>query len=430
MNPAAATTTRSSGQSGGRRHEHPLDRVVVVGASLAGLRACETLRAEGFIGAIALVGAEAHRPYDRPPLSKKLLAGDWGADRIKLRNDESFDALGLELRLGVPAAALDTDARAVVLADGTELPYDAAIIATGSTPKWLPGTAELPTTHVLRTLDDALALRRELEREGTRLVVIGAGFIGLEVAATARRRGAEVTVLEAAAAPLVRGVGAELGRELAAFHADEGVTITTGVSVAAVDERGVELGHGTRIDADAVVIGIGVSPATAWLDGSGLVLGDGVVVAPTLAAGPPGVFVAGDIARWTNPKFGDAVRIEHWTNAAEQGSVAARNVLAAANGGELEVHDAVPFVWSDQYSHRIQFLGRSTTADGAPADWELLVGSFESRKFVAAYHDRGQLRGVLGLDLPRLLMRYRQLLDRGASLTDARALAAEQQAAS
>ena len=186
----------------------PLERVVVVGASLAGLRACETLRHEGYGGAITLVGAERHRPYDRPPLSKKLLAGDWEPDRIRLRSDLSFDALGLDARLGVAADGLDTTARAVHLADGTEVPYDGLIVATGSAAKRLPGTDGLRNVHVLRTLDDALALRRAIDREGASVAVIGADFIGLEVAATARRLGAQVCVLEGASAPMIRGVGA------------------------------------------------------------------------------------------------------------------------------------------------------------------------------------------------------------------------------
>jgi len=403
---------------------HPLDRVVVVGASLAGLRACETLRSEGFDGTITLVGAEAHRPYDRPPLSKKLLAGDWEPERIALRHDDALDALGLDLRLGVPAGGLDTAARAVVLADGTEVPYDGLILATGSAPRRLAGTEGLAGVHVLRTLDDALALRSVLSVEGARVVVIGAGFIGFEVAATAHRRGADVTVIEAAAAPLIRGVGAELGTALAAIHHDEGVPVITGVTVGAVDDRGVALAGGERLDADAVVVGIGASPVTAWLDGSGLDLRDGVVVTPTLAAGPPGVFAAGDIARWTNPRFGDEARIEHWTNAAEQGALAARNLLAAAGGAEQGVSDAVPFVWSEQYAHRIQFLGRSTTRDGEPAAWELITGSFDERRFAAVYHDAGELRGAVGIGLPKV-MRFQRLLERGATLGEARSFGAE-----
>lgn len=408
-----------------------LERVVVVGASLAGLRACEALRTGGFGGTIVLVGAEPHVPYDRPPLSKKFLAGEWDADRITLRQPDSFAALGLDTRLGVPAVGLDTTARAVVLADGTELPYDGVILATGAAPRRLPGTDGNPFVHVLRTLDDAVALRAVLDRPGVRLIVIGAGFIGLEVAATARRSGADVVVLEAADAPLVRGAGPDLGARLAGFHDDEGVAIHTSVTVTSIgtsdDGTGavVRLGDGRALAADAVVVGIGVAPATGWLDGSGLELRDGVVTAPTLAAGPPGVFAAGDLVRWTHPRYGAEMRIEHWTNAAEQGALAAQNLVASAAGGELAESATVPFVWSDQYEHRIQLLGRSTAPDGSHAAWTALVGTPGDGPFVAGYHHDGVLLGVLGLDLPRLVMKYRGLLADGAPVADAVTLGEE-----
>lgn len=409
------------------RVERPgLDRIVVVGASLAGLRACETLRTEGFGGAIVLVGAEDRLPYDRPPLSKQFLAGTWEADRIALRHPDAVEALGLDLRLGVPAIGLDTTVRSVVLADGTDVAYDGLVIGTGSAPRRLPGTAGHANVHVLRTLDDAIALRRAITTPGTRLVVIGAGFIGLEVAATAKQAGADVSVVEAARAPLVRGAGADLGTALAAIHDDAGVPIRCGVTVSGIEPDAVLLADGTRLAADAVLVGIGAAPVTDWLAGSGLELRDGVVVSPTLAAGPSAVFAAGDVARWTHPGLDEELRVEHWTNAAEHGALAARNLLAAAGGGEPAAADAVPFVWSDQYGKRIQLLGRSTTVDGAAAEWTLLLGGLESRRFLAAYHDGGRLRGVLGLDMPRQLMKYRPLLARGAVLADAQRLAAEQ----
>lgn len=406
----------------------PLERVVVVGGSLAGLRACEALRQDGFSGSLVLVGEERHRPYDRPPLSKRFLAGEWDESRLALRRGDPVAALGLDARLGVPAAGLDTDARVVALADGTTVAYDGLIVATGSRPRVLSGASDHPSVHVLRTLDDAVALRAAIVTPGCRLAVIGAGFIGLEVAATARQAGADVVVLEAAPAPLVRGLGADLGAAVAAVHTDRGVDVRCGVSVTGVDALGVHLGGGEVVGVDAVLVGIGAEPATGWLAGSGLTLRDGVVTGPTLAAGPPGVYAAGDIARWPHPRCGEELRIEHWTNAAEQGELAARNLLAAAAGGAPADADAVPFVWSDQYHHRIQLLGRSTTAAGAPAEFEVLVGSLGERRFLAAYHDGGRLRGVLGLDVPRLLMGYRTLVGDGAPLAAAVALAAEQRA--
>jgi NADPH-dependent 2,4-dienoyl-CoA reductase/sulfur reductase-like enzyme len=403
-------------------------RIVVVGGSLAGLRACETLRSAGFGGTITLIGAERHRPYDRPPLSKQFLAGTWDADRIALRKDDAFDALGLDVRLGVPAAGLDLDARSVSLADGSDVPFDGLIIATGAHPRRLPGQPDTPNVHMLRSLDDAIALRAAIVEPGVRVVVIGAGFIGLEVAATARQAGAEVVVLEGAPAPLIRGAGAELGTALAAIHPDNGVDIRTGVAVAGIEDGGVRLGDSTLVAADHVVVGIGVAPTTAWLDGSGLELRDGVVTRPTLSTGVPGVFAAGDLVRWHNPTFDEEMRVEHWTNAAEHGALAARNLLAVAAGGEAAEYTAVPFVWSDQYEHRIQFLGRSTTPDGAAAESRVVIGSPDERRFLAFYESAGRLRGVLGLNVPRFVMRYRALLDARAGIDDALALAAGQRA--
>lgn len=408
--------------------QRTVDRIVVVGGSLAGLRACEALRSGGFAGSITLVSAEGHRPYDRPPLSKQLLAGRWEPDRVALRTDAQFDALALDVRFGVPAAGLDLDTRSIGLTDGTELAFDGLIIATGSHPRRLPGQGDQDHVHELRTLDDAVRLRRAISRPGACVAVIGAGFIGLEVAATARRAGAEVTVLEAAPSPLTRGAGAELGRALAAIHPDQGVDVRCGVEVGAIETGGVRLGDGSLIDADTIVVGVGVVPTTGWLNGSGLELRDGVVTAPTLSTGVPGVYAAGDLVRWVNPRFDEEMRVEHWTNAAEQGALAARNLLAEAAGTTPTAYDAVPFVWSDQYDHRIQFLGRSTTPSGAPAQPQIVIGSSEERRFLAFYGDEGRLRGVLGLNVSRLVMKYRALLERRADLDEALALAAAQHA--
>ena len=337
-----------------------VEHVVVVGASLAGLRACETLRTDGFTGRVTLIGAEQHLPYDRPPLSKKLLAGEWEPDRIALRQPDDVDALGLDLRLGVPAAALDVDGRAVELADGTVVPFDGLILATGSAPRRLPGQ------------QDAGATSTSCARSTTRSPC-GRG------SPTARRRssssapassasrsprpraaeGCAVTVLEGLPAPLIRGLGAEMGAAATAVHAAEGIDIRCDVTVAELRADGVVLGDGTLVPADVVVVGIGVAPATAWLDGSGLELRDGVVCDATLAAGPPLVYAAGDIARWPNELYGEEMRVEHWTNAAEQGAAAARNLLVDAAGGTPVPYAPVPFFWSDQARHRIQFLGRA-----------------------------------------------------------------------
>jgi NADPH-dependent 2,4-dienoyl-CoA reductase/sulfur reductase-like enzyme len=408
-----------------------IEHVVVVGASLAGLRACETLRTDGFAGRVTLVGAEAEVPYDRPPLSKKVLAGEWEPDRIRLRKPEAFDELGLDLRLGVRATGLDTERRVLSLADGSELAYQGLVIATGAAPRRLSDQPALDGVCELRTLADALDLRSRLAEHSTRVTVIGAGFIGLEVAATARQAGCVVTVLEGAPSPLIRGLGTVLGDAVAGVHARHDVDLRCGVTVAAiegVDGRvsGVRLGDGTLIGSDVVVVGIGVAPATEWLAGSGLEVWDGIVCDDTLWTGRPGVYAAGDCARWHNHVFDphdDAVmRVEHWTNAAEQGASAARNLLAVAGGGTPTPYESVPFFWSDQFESRIQFVGRAHGDD----EVHVFAGSTDG-SFAALYGWQDRLRGVLGVSMPKMVMPFRNLiaakatwaeaLDKAASLT-------------
>ena len=399
--------------------------IVVVGASLAGLRAGETLRTDGYAGPVTLIGAEEHVPYDRPPLSKKLLAGEWEPDRIALRPPDAIAELGIDLRLGVPAAALDTEGRAVVLADGSTVPYEGLVIATGSATRRLPGQHDVSSVHELRTLDDALALRSRIADGTARVVVIGAGFIGLEVAATARAKGCHVTVLEGLPAPLVRGLGEEMGVLATAAHVADGIDIRCDVTVTALADDGVTLGDGSSVPADVIVVGIGVAPATGWLDDSGLQLRDGVVCDETLWAGVPGVYAAGDVARWPNALYGEEMRVEHWTNAAEQGALAARNVLASLGGGEGTPYAPVPFFWSDQHRHRIQFLGRSATTGGDRV--EVVVGDPAEHRFLALYGRGDRLWGALGVNAPKLVMPYRKLLADAASWDDALALSATQQ---
>jgi len=403
-----------------------MQRVVVVGASLAGLRACETLRTEGYTGTIILIGEEEHLPYDRPPLSKKLLAGEWEPDRIALRKPEALEELGLELRLGVRATGLDLDGRAVLLADGSPVPFDGLVLATGSRTRRLPGQDAAPEVRELRTLDDSLALRELIAGGTARVVVVGAGFIGLEVAATAHSLGCSVTVLEAAEAPLIRGLGAEMGRATTSIH--DGFTIRCGVAVERLQADGIALAGGEWVPADVVVVGIGVAPATDWLDGSGLELRDGVVCDETLQAGVPGVYAAGDLARWPNELYGVEMRLEHWTNAAEQGAAAAHNLLATAAGGEGTAYAPVPFFWSDQAPHRIQFLGHGGGADDE-VEAEIVVGAPADGRFLALYGRRGRLLGALGVNAPRLVMPYRPLLATAATWDDARSLADQQREA-
>ena len=398
-------------------------RIVVVGSSLAGLRACETLRQDGFEGTITMVGAETEAPYDRPPLSKKLLSGEWDADRIRLRKPDDLAGLHLTMELGRAAVALDTANRTVTLADDTVLPYDGVVIATGSSPRRLPNQPSLDGVLELRTLADSMYLRERIADGTAHVVVIGAGFVGLEVAATARQKGCSVTVLEGAAAPLMRGLGAEMGVAAASVHARNGVDLRCGVQVKAIEGdaarvTSVRLADDTVVRADVVVVGVGVAPAVEWLGSSGLALRDGVVCDVHLNAGAPGVYAAGDCARWPNGVFFGhddcEMRIEHWTNAAEQGAAAARNLLAWLRNAEQTPFESVPFFWSDQFDSRIQFIGRAHGGD----DLHMVAGSPDGA-FATLYSWEGRLRGVLGVSMPRMVMPLRALVAQRASIDDA-----------
>jgi NADPH-dependent 2,4-dienoyl-CoA reductase/sulfur reductase-like enzyme len=389
--------------------------VVVVGASLAGLRAAEALRREGFDGRLIVVGAEAHLPYDRPPLSKQFLAGEQQAEDLALRK-APYEELDLDLRLGVRAAGLDLADRAVELADGSGLPFDGLVLATGASPRTLPGQPDLDGVVVLRTLDDAADLRARLAA-GPRVVVIGAGFIGSEVAATCRGLGLDVTVLEALPAPMVRGLGPELGAACGELHRDHGVDLRLGVGVAGIEgdthvER-VRLADGSAVEADVVVVGVGVAPNTQWLEGSGLTIENGVVCDETLLAAP-GVVAAGDVARWPNPRFGELMRLEHWTNASDQGVAAAQRLLHG-DGPAAPPYAPIPFVWSDQYDIKIQTVGHFRGDD----EMHVVHGAIADRRFTAVFGREGRLVGALGFAMPAKVMQYRRQIDDGSSLADA-----------
>lgn len=406
-----------------------LEEVVIVGAGMAGLHTAEALRAHGYEGRLTLVGEEPHRPYSRPPLSKEALTGIGmgetgplaGHRVLQLRDETVVEALGLDLRLGCRAVRLDTDLREVTVEspDGEErLRYDGLIIATGARAR-RPET-DLAGVHVLRTLDDAEEVRATFG-PGGHLVVVGAGFVGAEVAASARTVGMDVTLVEAAPTPLTRVVDPRVGEVLTDLHRENGVDVRLGVSVTDYEgsdrvER-VRLSDGTVVEASMVVAGIGVHLNTEWLRGSGVeLLEDGAVACDEYsAASLPNVYAVGDLANWPHPRYGGRIRLEHWTNAGEQGEAAARNLLAWASGQERTPFTPVPYFWSDQYKMKVQLLGQ-----GAPADEVTFVhGSPEDRKFVAFLGRDGMLTGVLGLRSTPRTMRYRSLLEKPTSWEEA-----------
>ncbi|MFE2996919.1 NAD(P)/FAD-dependent oxidoreductase [Nocardia sp. NPDC059246] len=404
------------------------ENLVVVGASLAGLRAVEAARKTGFDGDITLIGAEHHLPYDRPPLSKAYLdqlpAGESPASTLFRSADMLRDELGVQLELGFPATGLDTESKQVEIGDRA-VRYDALVIATGADARTLPGSEHLAGVHTLRTLDDAVAVREALDA-GARTVVIGAGFIGSEVAAGARKRGLDVTIVEALPTPLVRAVGETMGVACASLHQRHGTDLRCGVGVSAVEGNGsverVLLTDGTAIDADLVVVGIGAIPATGWLEGSGLRIDNGVVCDETLWTGAERVYAAGDVARWHNPLFDRPMRLEHWTSAAEQGAVAARNALdpRAANP-----YQTVPYFWSDWYDSRIQFVGVPTADEIRIVDGDLATDG----RCVALYRQGDRLAGALTINGQNVIMKYRGLIMRKATWDEGLAFAASRRAA-
>ena len=420
--------------------------LVVIGASLASLRTVESLRSQGFAGPITVLSNETVIPYDRPPLSKQFLSGAWDGNRITLRSNEELAALHVDLRLGVAATGLDLDAHVVhAVVDGVDqwFPYDALVIATGVrartlSPSIIDSGLLKPSVHTIRTRFDSEALQ-PLLTEGTRLVVIGAGFIGAEIAATASAKGAAVTIIEQLPIPLSRALGDEMGAACGSLHARHGVALRCSVEVIAITNGCVFLGDGSTLAADVVVAGIGTIPNTEWLSDSGIDITDGVRVdeycraLSTTGSVIPGVFALGDIASFplswplglpSAPNSGGSAqgaaseptfaRIEHWTNAAEMASH-----LAGVVNGDLLPYRPVPYFWSDQYNHKIQFLGRAHPAD----EVRIVAGSVDEDAWLALYRIGDRLTAALGVSKVRALVPYRALLAGGCTWDEALAAA-------
>ena len=339
-----------------------MDNIVVAGGGAAGVAAAEALRAEGFAGSLTLLCGEPELPYDRPPLSKQVLTGTWDAGRTRLREVSHYVDKGIRVVHGI-ASALDLAGHSVQLGDGTRLGYDGLVIATGVRPRTLPTGHDLAGVHVLRGLADTAALRSALEHS-SHVVIVGAGFLGMEVCAAARTLGIEVTVVDPLAQPMIRQVGPLVGAAVAELHRAAGVVVRTGVGVAdLIGENGhvtgVRLDDGSALQADCVLVAIGAVPQTEWLAGSGLSLRDGIDCDEFLRAAA-GVYAAGDVASWVSPRYRRRVRVEHRMNATEMGTRSAKNLLGAA-----EPFDPVPYFWSDQYKVKIQVHGDPSPSDTA-----------------------------------------------------------------
>jgi len=384
----------------------------VVGASLAGLSAVRSLRKQGYDGRLVVIGDEPHRPYDRPPLSKEFLAGTLAEDDLLLEMDD--EDLRAEWLLGARAVGLQVDGveRVLLLDDGREVRADGVVVATGAAARNLPGTDGLAGVHTLRTLDDARALRDELALGG-RLVVIGGGFIGAEVASTAYALGLDVTVIEAAPTPLAGPLGETMGQIVSALHEAHGVRLLCGVGVKGLSGEtrvdAVLLEDGRTVPADMVVVGVGARPCVEWLEGSGVELDNGVKCGADGRTSLAGVVAVGDCANWYDPQAGSHRRVEHWTGARERPDAA---VAALLSWGAVEAGaPRPPYFWSDQYGVKIQFAGHAAGADSVTVE----EGAPGDRSFLAVYRCAGQPVAVLAMNQPRLFMRWRKQLAATAS---------------
>jgi 3-phenylpropionate/trans-cinnamate dioxygenase ferredoxin reductase subunit len=390
------------------------ESVVIVGASLAGLRTAQGLREWGFQGPITLIGSENGLPYDRPPLSKQVLAGKQSRAEIELTSAAELEDLDIAYRSGTRAASLDPVRRRIELADGESLEYGVVVIATGASARRAQGPAPERGVFYLRDYADAAELGAQFAA-GPRVAVIGGGFIGAESACAARDAGLSVTVLEALPAPLSRVLGSEVGDSLGDLHRQHGVKVRCGVPVRSIEGTrhvtGVRLADDTLVPADLVIVGIGATPAVDWLSSSGLALDDGVLCDQHCqAVGVDNVYAVGDVARWMNPRYATLMRVEHWTNAGEQAAAVAESIAR-----EQRAYDHVPYVWSQQYGHKIQLVGRIFQPESVR--WLSGTGG-DPRALAVAYGSNGQLDALIAVDQPRLIARARRLISEHSSWAD------------
>lgn len=397
--------------------------VVIVGTSLGGVRTAQALRSEGYTGDVVLVGEETELPYDKPPLSKGLLAGTATADSIRLLSQESADAAGIRLLLGHKAVRVDVASSQVVLEGHEPLHFDHLVVATGARARPSPW-GERPGLHVLRTLQDAEGLRADLLGGGP-VVVVGGGFIGAEVASTARLLGLDVTLVDPLPVPMSRVLNAEIGGWFVDLHRRHGVRSMFGVGVEDIDgERGdlkIRLTDGTILQAATVVVGIGAEPNDDWLRSSGLIVDNGLVCDEHCrAVDSPNVYAVGDVARWFHPRHGTEVRVEHWTNAVDQAVCVAHNI---AHPEDIRSYSPVEYVWSDQHDWKVQVVGRADDT----SDHVLLGDPAEDNRFAVLYSNDGQaLRGAAIVNWPRALIECRRALKTGAGLAEVRSKLAGQ----
>jgi 3-phenylpropionate/trans-cinnamate dioxygenase ferredoxin reductase component len=392
----------------------PKQTFLIVGASLTGAKAAETLRAEGFDGRLVLIGAENDRPYERPPLSKEYLRGEAARDKVYVHDEGFYAEQDIELRLSRTAVSLDPQTRELALDDGERLRYDRLLLATGAEPRRLAiAGGDLPGVMYLRSVQDSDALRERLDQGGS-VVVVGAGWIGAEVAASARQRGLDVTLVEPAAVPLARVLGQEVGAVYRDVHADHGVQLCLGTGVEAIEGDGtverVRTSDGRDLACDFVVVGIGVTPRVELASQAGLAVNDGVLVDGRLESSAPGVYAAGDVANAHHPFYGERIRVEHWANALNQGPAAARSML-----GGTEAYDRLPYFFSDQYDVGMEYSGFAR-------EWDRVVfrGDAAAREFIAFWVAGDRVVAGMNVNVWDVADPIRRLIQERVAVDDAR----------